>query len=705
MKDFELSDEHYSRYRRPGSPVVAPEARQVGVRPCPEPGAVTVDEEIYWLLVVAQQIGWPLPVAIRSEIAPHRAHRFTIDQIRFLIRKEPRITALHMAIAGVPICELSAIWAAERLRAMQASATPVSHHPIYGAWPTLSNEAERAWDNHRQALYQPDAATVKSTTGKLAWCALLHAQCGWPMPAAITRRFPKFWVTRRIPIGIVAAAFGGRTGMTVADAVLAGVGVEGLTREMLIASVARMVSAPSGAPTSPADDAYGHLCSFFSEEDIDGVDEGLLAVLTVKMRDILTGRDQNKGQRLSFEDFLFWRDNGADPADNPYLRFRVPKGESNDGDESSGNRHLTAPSDREDHAIREDEDGGADMEAQNEAADEGGATDPAEESQYVGHGAATDVASDADRPSQPPEHALAPPPATPPSQTGSSPAGDGSAAAPEDEWASIRQIQRRQPGETPVNSANVCVPPETPPWKGGDDEANNLRDLAILRKRLNLELNNEQQSALPPDFQDITLTPYRIAELMPYRRPAYLDVAWKAFGHEIPAIEGALADLLENQAKQLRADLAEDINRHYTKISDRFPLIRKFNPRWMYEYSFYKRALLNSFDFDIGDGFFINFEYLAEPHPETYNVVAFRLIKIIDFITIAHFRSRESPEFDIKMFSYQTSMSSNAVAKFITLIDFDEKNDDIINSMIIEWQRIIQSLSDQIILSVRTPDR
>lgn len=650
-----LSDDHYTRYRRPGAPAAAAKAKTTPPRPCPEPGEFTIDEEIYWLLVTAQQVGWPFPATIRRQIEADRMNRFTIDQLRFLLRKEPRISVLDMAIAGVLLFNLNAVSAAYHLRALQAGALSIAHHSAFGAWPPLTKDAELSWDTSRQALYQPEAADLDSPTMKLAWQTLLLAQCGWPMPAAITRRFPKYWVRRKTPVALVAAIFSGRKGMTVADAVLAGAEVQGLSRAMLISAVARMVSAPEDAAGSPSDDPYGHLCSFFSEEDRDGLDEELLCFLAVKMRDILTGGDQNKGQRLSFTDFLFWQREGTNPLDNPSLQLRASREQPNEEDDSPETLASGAS-----------------------AAEDQGAPD-----------------GEADPPSQP---AATPAPETSREQEtkGEDSADKGS---PAHKPPASQTTDASAEGQSPTA---VGIPGSDSIEILGPQAVNDLIDRAVLYSRLGLDLDDEQRAALPSDFEQRVLSPYRIAELMPPRRPTFLDAAWKIFGHEVPPIEGKLRDLLERQVATLRSDLIADINQRAWLQAHKFKDIYRFNRSWLYDYMFYIRGLKNSFIDGIYDEKkpFTNFEYLIEAHDSTYNAQSLNMIELMDCI-IYYINNENLFNGDIRSHFYEMSESSDFFLQFYKTIDFNQHRDDVINSMIELWKSIESNYETNFIRSVK----
>ncbi|MET3892698.1 hypothetical protein ABIE41_003774 [Bosea sp. OAE506] len=131
------------------------------------------------------------------------------------------------------------------------------------------------------------------------------------MPASVTRRFSASWVTYAFSGDRLAALLSTRSDFNVADAILAGVRVKGLSEAAVMAAMARRYNLD--APDAFVVDKTGfeRLVRSFSPEQIGHVDRVLLRELADKMRGILTGRDQNAGQRLTLEIFLNLRDNGA----------------------------------------------------------------------------------------------------------------------------------------------------------------------------------------------------------------------------------------------------------------------------------------------------------------------------------------------------------------------------------------------------------
>lgn len=312
-----MRDGHYRRYRQAASSHTAA-ARPASGQPasasldCPEPGAFGIVEEVYWLLVLAAQLDWPFPGLLLSKLRPSLDHRFDIDTARYLIRKEPKIHVLQLAAAGVRVRHLDPKLANELITSIQASGSPVSKHPKYGVWPEPTPEAEAAWETERRTLLKAEhERALSSSADRCYWLALALAQAGWPMPASVTRRFSAYWVTYAFSGERLAALLGPRSDFGVADAILAGVRVEGLSSDAMLTAVARRLGL--NAPNAVVDDEHGYerLLQGFSAEQIGHANRDLLRNLADRMRGILTGRDQNAGQRLTFEMFLFWRDNGA----------------------------------------------------------------------------------------------------------------------------------------------------------------------------------------------------------------------------------------------------------------------------------------------------------------------------------------------------------------------------------------------------------
>lgn len=312
-----IRDGHYRRYRRAGHPPSAV-TRTASAKPasqtlaCPEPGTFTIVEEVYWLLVLAAQLGWPFPGLLLSKLRPSLDHRFDMDTARYLIRKEPKVHVLQLASAGVRVRHLDPKLANELIASTQASGSQTSKHPKFGVWPEPSPAAEAVWDNERRALLEADdERALSSSADRCYWLAMALAQAGWPMPASVTRRFSAYWVTYAFSGDRLAALLGPRSEFGVADAILAGVRVEGLSGTAMLTAVARRLGLE--APNAEVDEEHGYerLLRSFSTKQIGQGNRVLLRNLADRMRGVLTGRDQNAGQRLTLDMFLYWRDYGA----------------------------------------------------------------------------------------------------------------------------------------------------------------------------------------------------------------------------------------------------------------------------------------------------------------------------------------------------------------------------------------------------------
>lgn len=307
MSDL-VFDRHYRRYRRAVLPATARSADAPRTPACPEVGTFTIADEVFWLLVVAAQLGWPLPRMVQSLLTAAVSHKFDVDTLRFLVRKEPLVSVLDLAIAGTRVRGVEPEWARGQLRSLQASQVSLRDDPTFGPWPEPTDQAEAAWEKgKRDWITDDDSVEVATSAHRVTWLALALAQAGWPMPAAVTRRFPAYWVNQAVPARRLARVLGKGSNFTVADAVLAGIQVDGLNPAMVIKAVERQVGVAIDLPDLSKQPAFKRLWRSFPEDQFQALDLGLLAYLAERMRGILIGRDQNSGQRLTFDTFLLMR--------------------------------------------------------------------------------------------------------------------------------------------------------------------------------------------------------------------------------------------------------------------------------------------------------------------------------------------------------------------------------------------------------------
>ncbi|MET3892699.1 hypothetical protein ABIE41_003775 [Bosea sp. OAE506] len=143
MRIETLRDRHYRRYRhaaasRSAATRTASAQLTSKTADCPEPGAFAIVDEVYWLLVVAAQLGWPFPGLLLSKLRPSLNYEFDIETVRYLVRKEPKVHVLLLASAGLRVRLLDPKLANERMASIQASGSPISRDPKYGLWPVQS---------------------------------------------------------------------------------------------------------------------------------------------------------------------------------------------------------------------------------------------------------------------------------------------------------------------------------------------------------------------------------------------------------------------------------------------------------------------------------------------------------------------------------------------------------------------------------------
>jgi hypothetical protein len=202
---------------------------------CPEPKAFSAAQEVFWLAVLARQLGWPWPQSIGRRLsAAGDAHAFSVDQLRYLLRRDDTVGALEVAAAGVRLQGHRRDWAERLLEQIRTRNGTVRNDPRYGRWPYPSDSESAAWEAEKNAFFgiQP---TGKALTAEeeVAWICLLFAQMGWPMPALMTRIFPRDWVTRQLDPSFVTTLLGPKDALDIVDVVLCGGRVRNLTPTMI----------------------------------------------------------------------------------------------------------------------------------------------------------------------------------------------------------------------------------------------------------------------------------------------------------------------------------------------------------------------------------------------------------------------------------------------------------------------------------------
>jgi len=146
-----------------------------------------------------------------------------------------------------------------------------------------------------------------------------------------------------------------------------------------------------------------------------------------------------------------------------------------------------------------------------------------------------------------------------------------------------------------------------------------LRDMATLRARVGLALDDLQTAALPSDWETIPLSIARIIQLLRYPRPCHLDTALSAFGH--PAQEDCykadqvIAAALETQAAPWRLALVKKANEG--------PVYRLIDPsaipdRCWRALEFYREARWQSGEAEVGPKWPDGWEALTAAGADVY---------------------------------------------------------------------------------------
>ncbi|CAH1680289.1 hypothetical protein BOSEA31B_14976 [Hyphomicrobiales bacterium] len=223
-------DDHYRDLDRLlGAPAAA--SRRRFKSDCPEPGAFTISEEIFWLAVLLAQMRWPWPRDIANALADAaRSTRFSVEQGRYLLRYDADVTVLSAAQAGASITGWPADLASRRLVHMARDRELPGEDALTGRWPLPLGQERSQWEEAKNTFFRTRQRHL-TRDEKVAWLCLAYGQMGWPLPSALTRFFPIDWTIRKMDSGLLAQAL---DNITVADAVLAGACVKGLDRDALL---------------------------------------------------------------------------------------------------------------------------------------------------------------------------------------------------------------------------------------------------------------------------------------------------------------------------------------------------------------------------------------------------------------------------------------------------------------------------------------
>lgn len=304
QRDDAYRDEYWLTRRAPPK-VAAPTKATVAKLTCPPASAFSIADEAYWLLVLVQQMGWPLPVCF-NDLYPDTVLRraFSVDQVRYLIRRDWDWTALHCARAGVLIEHLDPSEAVNVLARHEAQGEAPQQHALFGRWPEPTPEAQDAWEERKRNYFDELVVKEELSPADTAFAlALVVAQCGWPVPALVTRLFPADWVTRRLPARLVAAALRRSEGFNLLDAAMAGTQVWELRLPGISAFTQRQSDRDRRAVEGYFDSSagIGWLRQFFGAQGRGPV--ALRDRLEILMRSAINGADRKPEDRITLQAF------------------------------------------------------------------------------------------------------------------------------------------------------------------------------------------------------------------------------------------------------------------------------------------------------------------------------------------------------------------------------------------------------------------
>jgi hypothetical protein len=296
----EARDDHYREFDRLlGLPSTSGPRR---FKPaCPPPSQITVPEEIFWLTVMLAQMRWPLPEDIRYALADlPRSSRFSIEQVRYLLRHDLELTALHAAKAGALIAGWPADLATKALLEMARQRQSPAADELTGRWPLPTAPERRQWEEDKNTFFRERHRHL-TRDEKVAWLCLAYGQMGWPLPSLLTRLFPVDWTRRKMDSALLANIF---NAIGVADAAIADAQVKGLDRAGILSAANSWASFERSREAEAKAGGIPAFVMFRDKLPRAGPQGRLYRQLFDQAQTVLQGEGQQPEERLQLLDFL-----------------------------------------------------------------------------------------------------------------------------------------------------------------------------------------------------------------------------------------------------------------------------------------------------------------------------------------------------------------------------------------------------------------
>lgn len=660
----ELADWHYDRYRLEREPPRQVQHQHPNASPaCPDPAAFDVAQEAYWLLVLAGQIGWPLPAPLRRLIGKSSVTSISIDQGRYLLRREPATSILHLASHGARITFLAPDKALSILQRAEVEQKPLESIRQFRAWPIADDKVTDEYDRKAKAFYAAPAAPPGARREDRAlWLALILAQTGWPMPGLVTRTFPPGWTTRTLDAPTVGRLLRDARGFDIGQAIFAGAHVSGLPLSVLEAAAKRQFGWEGSQAHSIRDaDPVNHLVSFYNPVDFEVVDLALFATLAQRMRQILQSGDTQWRQRLTFQMFFALE---GDHGSSEFVSPSLPEDTASELASAAAN----APNEQREIDVREGPVAEAPeglteptMTKRDEAASSGSSPDGTAGSKSLQDEPAselTELSSGTDPASQQKgssDDIIRPDPGT--MQASHVTRAGRAQRSPSSEGAQ-QESTPREPASRMNDSNEIAselsavnglagtstATPQSSSESSDNHEGKNIdttkeRDRAILLacvyNKISRHLNPITIKKLPLDYQTLNLTETRIIELLPYPRQIELDLALECFGYKIPNapkdLDKSALHALRQSGDTLRHQLiqqasAEDTPSH--KAGFELP------KEWQKSYSFFVSGLKLASPHEWRTKVVTPWDYIYSYGKSTYDINVYRQLRAIKFISV-----------------------------------------------------------------------
>ncbi len=260
--------------------------------------------ELVCLTILLAQIGWPLPICLLRLIPLGvQKYTFAVETGRYLLRHDP-ITVLEAAKHGARIeglsCDRASALSSER---RHENRNGEGSEDRYARWP-VHPEPEKVKEDLSLSVI---AADLKPSVDRWIYEQMvIWMQAGWPVPHALIRLYPRYWMTHHFALETVGRHFR-RSKPNVLDLVAAGVRIKGVSRSAL----ETLINAHGGEIEELGVGVSHHISRYFPSSLTDSSQYLVADILSADMRRLINGRDSDPTLRLTVEHLYDERPNQA----------------------------------------------------------------------------------------------------------------------------------------------------------------------------------------------------------------------------------------------------------------------------------------------------------------------------------------------------------------------------------------------------------